>query len=172
MKLQDGLIDLHGWMLQWRNAVKTDASRLVSEEPLKDNESHRQEMWPFQHMKPTMHQTTLHGNKPRLGEILSLPRGPTNKKQKEHMRQELKMQMFQFIFISIVCHYEVEINGFKTTGNTEKKCESSDAGCAKTCTRAHSRVIVSIASPCFPRGIIFTCMLQFCMNRVVSCFRP
>lgn len=43
MKLQNGLIDLHGCMLQWRHAVKTDASRLVSEEPLKDNESHRQE---------------------------------------------------------------------------------------------------------------------------------
>lgn len=43
MKLQDGLIDLCGCMLQWRNAVKTDASRLVSEEPLKDNESHHQE---------------------------------------------------------------------------------------------------------------------------------
>lgn len=43
MKLPDGLIDLHGCMLQWRAAVKTDASRLVSEEPLKDNESHHRE---------------------------------------------------------------------------------------------------------------------------------
>lgn len=43
MKLQDGLIDLCGCMLQWRESVKTDASRLVSEEPLKDNGNHRQE---------------------------------------------------------------------------------------------------------------------------------
>lgn len=43
MKLLDGLIDLCGGMLQGREAVKTDASGLVSEEPLKDNESHRQE---------------------------------------------------------------------------------------------------------------------------------
>lgn len=33
MKLENGLIDLYGCMLQWRDAVKTDASRLVSEEP-------------------------------------------------------------------------------------------------------------------------------------------
>lgn len=44
MKLQDGLIDLHGCMLQWKDAVKSDASRLVSEEPMKDNESQCQEM--------------------------------------------------------------------------------------------------------------------------------
>lgn len=43
MKLQDGLIDLYGCMLQSREAVKTDASRLVSEEPLKDNGSHHYE---------------------------------------------------------------------------------------------------------------------------------
>lgn len=43
MKLQNGLIDLCGCMLQWRHAVKNDASRLVSAELLKDNESHRQE---------------------------------------------------------------------------------------------------------------------------------
>lgn len=52
MKLRDGLIDLRGGMLQGRDAVKTDASGLVSEEPLKDNESHRQETWPSRHMKP------------------------------------------------------------------------------------------------------------------------
>lgn len=43
MKLQNRLIDLCGCMLQWRDAVKTDASRLVSGEPLKDNESYHQE---------------------------------------------------------------------------------------------------------------------------------
>lgn len=44
MKLQNGLIDLCGCVLQRRrDAVKTDASRLVSEEPLKDNESLHQE---------------------------------------------------------------------------------------------------------------------------------
>lgn len=43
MKLQDGLIDLHGCLLQWSQSVKTDASRLVSEELLKDNGNHRQE---------------------------------------------------------------------------------------------------------------------------------
>lgn len=43
MKLQNGLIDLSGCTLPPRDAVKTDASRLVSEEPLKDNEIHCQE---------------------------------------------------------------------------------------------------------------------------------
>lgn len=43
MELQDRLIDLCGCMLQWRATAQTDASRLVSEEQLKDNESHCQE---------------------------------------------------------------------------------------------------------------------------------
>lgn len=65
MKLQNGLIDLCGCMLQRRDAERTDASRLVSEGRLKDNESHCQETWPSQHMKPTEQQTALHGSKPR-----------------------------------------------------------------------------------------------------------
>lgn len=86
MKLQDGLIDLRGCMLQWRNAVKTDASRLVSEEPLKDNESHHQETWPSQHMKPPAHQAELRGSKPRAGGNIVTAR--RKEKKKDNMRQE------------------------------------------------------------------------------------
>lgn len=55
----------------------------------------------------------------------------------------MEVQMFQFMFISIVSHYGVEMSGFKTTGNAEKKCESRSTGCAEACTRARSRVISS-----------------------------
>lgn len=33
----------------------------------------------------------------------------------------MKLQMFQFIFISMAFHYGVEMNGYKTTGNTVSK---------------------------------------------------
>lgn len=33
----------------------------------------------------------------------------------------MNLQMFQFIFISMAFHYGVEMNGYKTTGNTERK---------------------------------------------------
>lgn len=32
----------------------------------------------------------------------------------------MKLQMFQFIFISMAFHYRGEMNGYKTTGNAEK----------------------------------------------------
>lgn len=87
MKLQNGLIDLCGCMLQRREAVRTDASRLVSEGRLKDNESHCQETWPSQHMKPTEQQTVLHGNRPRApGKSSS---ADLAKKKEGNQRQEL-----------------------------------------------------------------------------------
>lgn len=69
-------------MLQWKDAVKTDASRLVSEEPMKDNENHCQEMWPSQHMKPPVLQNTLHGQKQRAGGNVITARKKQKKKKK------------------------------------------------------------------------------------------
>lgn len=33
----------------------------------------------------------------------------------------MKLQMFQFIFISMAFHYGVELNGYKTSSNIETK---------------------------------------------------
>lgn len=47
----------------------------------------------------------------------------------------MKLQMFQFIFISMAFHYGVEINGYKTTGNTERK-----SGCVVQAVRHSAQV--------------------------------
>lgn len=93
IKLQNGLIDLCGRMLHCRDAVKTDASRLVSEKLPKDNESHHQETCPSQHMKPPAQQPVVHGDKPRAGGESSHARKKRNKYIKEG---EIKLQMFKF----------------------------------------------------------------------------
>lgn len=55
-----------------------------------------------------------------LGGFSSLP-GEEGENGKGQYEAGMKLQMFQFIFISMAFHYGVEMNGYKTTSLTERK---------------------------------------------------
>lgn len=136
MKLQNGLIDLHRCKLQWRNAVKTDASRLVSEEPLKDNESHHQETWPSQHMNPQAHQPVLHGSKPRAGGNFVSAR----KKKEDNMREEWNCRCFNsysFALLSIMERKWMVTRQLLTQRGSRVQAEHYDV----QVVRAHTRIV-------------------------------
>lgn len=74
-------------------------------------------------MNPQAHQPVLHGSKPRAGGNVVSAR----KKERGQYEGGMKLQMFQFVFICIAFHYGVEMNGYKTTVNAERKSGASRA---------------------------------------------
>lgn len=56
----------------------------------------------------------------------------------------MKSQMFQFIFISMVFYYGVEMNGYKTTGNIQRSSDGNKLWAIDShaqITRRHTQLV-------------------------------